>query len=168
MRVSPLPLVQIQARAALSAFDSPSLLNTSHELAEIEKRYKQLQEVWVNPKTVHKEWHRFQPMEQYDYRDALIDAFPWPPTSNFTPSSEKGSAGQVNSAEQSSFKTPAWHREMYLRKDILRRTWRALEARGEADDWVRGVGAGENPEEEWEALLRKIIEKGEKDEGIRE
>lgn len=54
-----------------------------------------------------------------------------------------------------------WVVEMYEKKDVLRKVWRALEASGEAAEWVKGVGRGGN--DEWVALLRRMLRKAEED-----
>lgn len=53
-----------------------------------------------------------------------------------------------------------WHREMYSHKGLLRTTWRRLEQLGEGETFVKGVGAGQDPEAEWEACMRKLLNRG--------
>ncbi|KAJ2925427.1 hypothetical protein H1R20_g11720, partial [Candolleomyces eurysporus] len=142
----PLPLVQVQARAVLKAFAHPETLDLTVEAVEIMNRYQELRgRLWGSldlasseqdeAKAIYKVWHRYEPMEQYDYRDHLC--------------------AMINDPAR----VPAWHREMYMRKDLLRRTWVALEKSGEADEWLRGVGEG--GEHEWVDLLRGLVAKGE-------
>ncbi|KAJ7728409.1 hypothetical protein DFH07DRAFT_222179 [Mycena maculata] len=76
-------------------------------------------------------WSVFQEDEQFDYRDELY-AF----------------AGE-------DVRVPRWLRDMYKAKALLRSFWVELERRGEADDWVRGVGEG-GPEE-WVNLLHRLL-----------
>jgi len=44
---------------------------------------------------------------------------------------------------------------MYHAKDLLRSFWVELERRGEADDWVAGVGEGGT--DEWVDLLQRLL-----------
>lgn len=71
-RVSPFPLVEVQALAALAAFASPSLLNIFTEKEDVLKRYERLKrqeerpdddESRLNERT-WKGWHKLEPMEQ--------------------------------------------------------------------------------------------------------
>ena len=85
---------------------------------------------------IHKQYPRFEPMDQYDYREALENVIaslssPPSPTSPSSPTSTSQS------------KRLASHRAIYALKGPLREAWRAIVARGEAEAWVRGVGAGE-------------------------
>ncbi|KAH6917985.1 flavin-containing monooxygenase/FMO family protein [Coprinopsis sp. MPI-PUGE-AT-0042] len=143
VRVSPLPLVEAQAQAALAAFAHPEKLDLTKESVEIMSRYQELRgTLWgTSPesdevKGIAKAWHRFEPMDQYDYRDRL---------SEFV---------------GSSLRVPKWERELYWRKDILRETWVALEQSREAEEWVKGVGQGGM--QEWVDLLWRLVERDEK------
>lgn len=115
------------------------------EAVEIMNRYQELRgRLWGSTaadqdevRAISKVWHKFGDTEQYDYRDHLC-AMIGDPT-----------------------RAPDWHREMYMQKGLLRRTWVALERSGEADEWVRGVGEG--GDQEWADLLRRLVAKGEKD-----
>ncbi|TFK26622.1 FAD/NAD(P)-binding domain-containing protein [Coprinopsis marcescibilis] len=148
-RVSPFPLVEVQAKAVLTAFAHPSHLDLTQEAVEVMNRYQELRgTLWGasgdidEVQGISKAWHRFEAQQQYDYRDHLsmfiesADPFPDQP-----------------------IRVPSWEREMYDKKNILRATWVALEKSGEAEDWVRGVGEG--GVEEWVDLLRKLLKRGE-------
>ena len=52
---------------------------------------------------------------------------------------------------------------MYDAKGILREEWRDLERLGEAEEWVRGVGAGKGEKgvEEWVELMRRLLRRAE-------
>ena len=54
-------------------------------------------------------------------------------------------------------RVPPWVREMYDARDVLRAEWRELERRGEARDWVRGVGEG--GWEDWVELMRRVLKR---------
>lgn len=84
---------------------------------------------------IHKQYSRFEPMDQYDYREELegIIASHSSPPIPISPSSP-------NLAQT---KRLASHRALYALKAPLREAWRAIVARGEADAWVRGVGVQE-------------------------
>ncbi|PPQ87658.1 hypothetical protein CVT25_011496 [Psilocybe cyanescens] len=106
------------------------------------------------------EWDHFDPLEQFAYRDALDDLVaslslspspppPPPPTHTHTSTSTR---------------TRPWEPRIHIHTLALRRAWRLLEARGEADAWVRGVGSGESgktAEEEWVDLMWRVLEWGE-------
>ncbi|KAF8228651.1 hypothetical protein L208DRAFT_1486719 [Tricholoma matsutake] len=87
-------------------------------------------------------WHWFKPLKQYTYREYLNE---------FSASSWSGSGyGKVGE----------WEREMYLNRGVLREVWVKLERRGEAGEWVRGVGEGYREGEEgkeWVEVSRKML-----------
>ncbi|PPQ86496.1 hypothetical protein CVT25_008278 [Psilocybe cyanescens] len=71
-------------------------------------------------------------------------------------------------------RTRPWEPRIHIRTLALRRAWRLLEARGEADAWVRGVGTGDSgsgsgktAEKEWVNLMWRVLKWGE-GEGDRE
>ncbi|KAF5314579.1 hypothetical protein D9611_007058 [Ephemerocybe angulata] len=145
-RVSPLPLVEVQAQAVLAAFSDPPLLDQVKETLAVEQRYKELRgsfgensEDAVNEK-VYKAWHKFEPMQQFDYREQLNSDF-------------------IARSTSASPIIPEWHREMYKQVGLLRQTWRALERSGEAEAFVRGVGSGLDPEAEWEGCLKRLLKR---------
>ena len=92
-----------------------------------------------DPLVIAKAWHRFEPLEQFVYREALRDYV-------------LGSGPDVEE----------WEREMYLSKDLLRKVWVELEKRGEAEEWVKGVGEGDRANEggegrkEWVEVMRRM------------
>ena len=45
---------------------------------------------------------------------------------------------------------------LFAEKDFVREQWRAIERAGEAEEWLRGVGAGANPAQEWEDHMWKV------------
>ncbi|PPQ75581.1 hypothetical protein CVT26_012684, partial [Gymnopilus dilepis] len=192
VRVAPLPLVEVQARAALAAFavgSSPSSSSSSSspssspessavesaidwhlEETKILKRWQDLRakfEAELDLRTfISKEWHKLsEEGEQFDYRDEL-DEFAFsllssssPSSSNPTPASPSLPTPTPTPTPPSSHTrtTPAqahpipirrtrvkpWERHFYTHKNTLRKAWRELEARGWAEEWVRGVGSGE-------------------------
>ncbi|KAF8155652.1 hypothetical protein B0H34DRAFT_714240 [Crassisporium funariophilum] len=169
VRVVPFPLIQLQARVALAAFASssyPSSSSAQHgaengtvdwtaEAVDIVGRYEALRtKVGLDDvnsvseeEKIAKQWHRFEPMEQFDYRDALIDFI-------------IGLQGPIK-ADIERYRPKSWERDLYARKDLLRRTWRELEAVGEAEEWVKDV----DTEEEWVGLMWRLVRKGEGEEG---
>ncbi len=44
----------------------------------------------------------------------------------------------------------------YEKKDVLRKSWRKLEERGEASGWLKGVGEG--GVEDWVKLMERLVE----------
>ena len=204
--VVPLPLTQLQARAALTLFEQldqdpeNSNMDWNQEYLEILTRYEKLKlnasqtaagnsnldEVPLSlEEKIAKKWYRLEPMEQFDYRDSLVNFIgrmsstslssastassltSLSSTSGSTPSSlPSKSATSTNTSLNSTpnpifrFFCKPWERNIYAQKNILRKTWQALERSGEADGWVRGVGKGKDPEKEWIELMEKMIKKG--------
>ncbi|EMD35458.1 hypothetical protein CERSUDRAFT_106812 [Gelatoporia subvermispora B] len=137
VRVAPFPLLEAQARAVLAAFADPERLDKTQEAISVVSRYELLRsKVGDDELAVAKAWHRFEDQQQFDYRDGL----------------HKFAGGEFTGEE---WMVPQWVRDMYKRKDVLRREWRLLESTGEAEDWVRGVGEG--GEEEWIELMRELL-----------
>jgi len=212
--VAPLPLTQIQARAALALFEEldkdpeNSKMDWTQESLVIPARNEKLKiqiadgDLNLNDVTsevplsleekIAKKWYRFSGMEQYDYRDSLVklvdrlsstsssssSSAPAPASSpcvlwSSLPSSSTSSTpypattatiSTTTSLHSSNFISrflcKQWERDIYTHKEILRRTWQALERSGEVEEWVRGVGEGEDPEKEWVELMEKVIKRG--------
>lgn len=144
-RLAPFPLLEVQARAILHAFAHPESLDRIHEEKEFMSRHESLRLKLGTDDAVAitTAWHRFEPLEQYAYREYLDE---------FSASSWSGSGyGKVGE----------WEREMYLNRVVLREVWVELERRGEAGEWVRGVGEGdregEEGKKEWVEVLRKML-----------
>lgn len=143
-KVAPFPLVEAQARAALYAFINPAALNAPQEAVAIITRYEELRlEVGDNQLSISKAWHRFKPLEQFDYRDDLYEFI------------GSGLNVALSSQEGLHVKVPEWVKKFYCKKDILRKGWVILEEIGEADKWIRGVG--ENGPDEWVELMDRIL-----------
>ena len=208
IRVAPFPLTQIQARAALTLFEeldrdlNNSKMDWAQESLDIITRYEKMQmtalqigdsngEASEPPLTleenVAKKWYRFEPMEQFDYRDSLVAFVDRLSSSSASSSSSSllsspsslpstlpsrtsssslnlnpnpATSTSINITTTSRFLCKKWERHIYAHKNILRRTWQALERSGDAKEWVRGVGEGEDPEKEWVELMEKIIRRG--------
>ncbi|KAI0739091.1 FAD/NAD(P)-binding domain-containing protein [Daedaleopsis nitida] len=163
IRVAPLPLLEAQMRAVLHVFAHPESLDATQEAVDIIARYEALRGRVLQPSTaspgatgddephepdrnddateraIASAWHRFDGHEQFAYRDAM-HAFVGHP-----------------------HRVPAWEVEMYDAKGILREEWRDLERLGQAEEWVRGVGAGEGESgvQEWVALMRRLLKRAE-------
>jgi Flavin-binding monooxygenase-like len=225
MGVAPFPLTQIQARAALTLFEELDLedpenskMDWTKESLDILTRYEKLKlkasgnlylddEIPLSSEEkIMKKWYRFELMEQFDYRDSLVEfidrlssssassestsssssaSFPSPslfsnlpflPGSTPLPSSTSSNldlnpnsttslkksvpTSSSSSNTLSRFICKKWEHNIYAHKNILRRTWQALERSGEAKEWVRGVGEGEHPEKEWVELVERVIKRG--------
>ncbi|KAG7089369.1 hypothetical protein E1B28_011059 [Marasmius oreades] len=139
-KVAPFPLVEAQAQMIVHAFAHPEVLDPTIESVDIVTRYEDLlSKHQANTNLVAKNWHAFEPMDQFDYRDDLY----------------RFSGVPITSQE--------WEKEAYLNKGILRQFWVNLERNGVADDWVRGVGEGGI--QEWVELMRRMIKEA-RDEGV--
>ena len=178
IRVAPLPLLEAQMRAVLHVFEHPDSLDPTQEAIDIVSRYEALRtrvlrgfEPASSPSeskppsgeeinladldtapgataderielAIASAWHRFDGHEQFAYRDALHAFAGFPDESD---------------------RVAGWEIEMYDAKGVLREEWRDLERLGEADEWVKGVGAGEGEEgtKEWVELMRRLLKRAE-------
>ncbi|TCD65728.1 hypothetical protein EIP91_002257 [Steccherinum ochraceum] len=148
VRVVPFPLIEAQMRAVLEVLERPESLDTTQEAVDIVSRYEDLRaQITARqpslppsqlPFAIAKIWHILEEEHQFNYRDAL-HAF----------------AGY----KQEKWRVPAWVREMYPMKLVLRQKWRELEKNGEAEEWVKGVGEGGT--EEWVQLMKKVLRRAE-------
>ena len=223
--VSPLPLSQVQVRAALTLFEKldqdpdNSKMDWTQESLDILTRYEKLKskalqtacgnlklddEISETPlsleEKIAKRWYRFERMEQFDYRDSLVELIERLSSTTSTSSETSSTSSSLPSLSSTSpslaecspsstssdldpnrnpttslkrFVLPSsspnnisrfickkWERDISPHRDILRRTWQALERSGEAMEWVRGVGEGEDPEKEWVELMERVIKRG--------
>jgi hypothetical protein len=147
VRVSPLPLVEAQVKAALRVFSNPSAFNYTEEAVDIMTRYTTLSSRFNtnDPNLIMKQWNKLIQAEAFDYRDMLC---------------------RFAEVEITFKKTrvPDWEPELYFQKDVLRRVWIRLEKEGKAEELVNGVGSGGL--HEWVDLLRKLAKMAqEKDQG---
>jgi len=132
VRVAPFPIMEAQAAAIVHAFANPASLDLERESRDLLMRYDQLGAPFDgNPAAIARIWSIFEEQEQFDYQDRLF-AF----------------AGK-------DICVPRWRKDMYHAKDLLRSFWVELERRGEADDWVAGVGEGGT--DEWVDLLQRLL-----------
>ncbi|KAI0819410.1 FAD/NAD(P)-binding domain-containing protein [Trametes gibbosa] len=145
LRVAPFPLTEIQTQAALKVFTDPRSLDLPREADALRARYDALL-ASVTPKlqaldqtaevAVADAWFRFGFTEQFDYRDELYEFV------------------------GTTYRVPRWERELFEEKDQLRERCRELERRGEAEAWLRGVGTGANPVQEWADFMYKVLIEG--------
>jgi len=151
VRVVPMPLVQVQAHVALALFANKlTQLDWTREAKDVLVRYDHLKAQLGDDHQIHKAWFRFEPMEQFAYRDALVDLL-------------CSSLGEER-AFRSVRRVKAWEWEIYLRKGTLRKAWQALEANGDATEFVRGIGegnGGKSVEDEWVGLMWRVLKIGE-------
>ncbi|KAF8190297.1 hypothetical protein K438DRAFT_1831752 [Mycena galopus ATCC 62051] len=132
VRVAPLPVMEAQAAAIVHAFAHPEALDVERETRDLLARYADLGAlVDGNAAAIARKWSVFQEDEQFVYQDRLHEF-----------------AGV-------DVRVPQWRKDMYGAKALLRSFWVELERRGEADDWVRGVGEG--GADEWVTLLQKLL-----------
>lgn len=169
--VSPLPLVEVQAQAALAAFACPALLDLPTEEEGVSKWYElvKLREIQTGDderrlnEKIWKSWHKFEPMGQYDYRDNMCATFC---DSQHLPHLSPHSVPVGCHQSSPRLRVPSWHPEMMGHVSLLRATWRKLEGLGEAGAFVAGVGTGPDPEVEWESCMHKLLRKGLEDDGV--
>ncbi|TDL22864.1 FAD/NAD(P)-binding domain-containing protein [Rickenella mellea] len=136
IKVVPFPLFEAQASAIVKVFSEPDSLNLAAEAVCLINRFHELSREHGGDATrIAKAWHRYKNNYwQWDYRDALHE---------------------FASASSDPLTVPEWEKEMYDRKDDLRKEWRALEESGEADERVKSVGEGGF--QEWVDFMRTIL-----------
>lgn len=144
VRVVPMPLVQVQARVALAILANKlTNLDWTREAKEVLDRYDHLRAHLESDRRIHKAWFRFEPMEQFAYRDALVDLL--------------SSSGASSGAQR----VKDWEREIYLQRDTLCKAWQVCEAKGTAAEWLKGVGegkSGKGVENEWVDLMWRVLQ----------
>ena len=134
LRVAPFPLAEIQTRAALKVFADPASLDLEGEAAALDARYRQFHDAKGGDEiAIADAWFRFGFDEMFDYRDELHEFM------------------------GDEFRVPEWERRLFEQKDALREQWRELERLGEDDAWSKGVGAGEDPWQEWADFMWKVL-----------
>ncbi|TRM63549.1 hypothetical protein BD626DRAFT_568939 [Schizophyllum amplum] len=136
IRVIPLPLMEAQARAVLAAFADPKLLE-----GEGEKVLARTARV----RDPHK-YHVFEGHEQFNYRDELY---------RLAARASTPVAGPGSIADGAAYTVADWEKELYDNKNVLRTLWVGIEQRGEAEQWLKGVG--ENGIDDWMAMTRKML-----------
>ncbi|KAG6830816.1 hypothetical protein H0H87_006989 [Tephrocybe sp. NHM501043] len=163
VRVAPFPLVEAQARAVLHAFSTPQSLDPMQEAVEVMTRYEELRtQVGDKPLAIAKTWHRFEPMQQFEYRDAMAEFYT---ISNGDLNIVWKDVQDGGDGSYPTGRVQEWEKEMYSKKDVLRKAWRRLEEIGQAEEWVMGVGKG--GVQDWVDMTKKL-EKWYEDEAIAE
>lgn len=150
IRVAPFPLLEAQASAIARVFGNAGALDMSQEANAILKRYEDIQEENGQEGTeveMAKKWHVFKAHEQFDYRDEMH---------------RFGANAKATFPIHDDTKlviVEEWEKEMYNKKDVLRKVWVDLVHKGQADDFVKGIGEGGR--EEWIDLMKKMLEMAE-------
>ena len=141
IRVIPFPLVEAQSHAMVKLWASPELLDTDAEVDAIISRYERLKDRFEGDELqVAKRYFTFDIPEQFHYRDELFTL-----------------AYGEDEETLKKYLAPEWHEELYLYTALLRAEWERMEETGEAEDFVKGVG--EVSSDEWEKLMRKLLER---------
>lgn len=137
-KVAPLPLFEVQALLAARVMIGRINLDFDHELQLTRSRNRSLLDASGNsPAAAARLWHVLDGSEiQYNHREHLWSL-----------------AGEPDR------KVPAWTRELFDKKLILRDEWRALVKNGEAASWIEGVGKG--GVQEWVDLLYRLLRRAE-------
>ncbi|KAJ7754446.1 hypothetical protein B0H16DRAFT_744543 [Mycena metata] len=139
VRVAPLPVMEAQAAAIVRTFAEPETFDVERETHDLLARYARLADLaHGDPAAIARIWSVFQEDEQFTYQDELY-AF----------------------AGRDDIRVPQWRKDMYAAKVLLRSFWVELERRGEADEWVKGVGGGPAGADEWPTLLRRLLKAAE-------
>lgn len=132
------PLLETQALAVYKAFKDPSALDIPKEREWLIKRVQSIKEKLgpdASERDIAHDWHNFS-SDQFDYRDELY-AF----------------AGLKR-------RVPWWEIDVVFEgRSELKKVWVDLLKKGEADEFVKGVGARKGKEiQEWVALMWTMIE----------
>jgi len=141
IRVVPFPLVEAQSHVMVKLWTTPELLDVDAEVDAIISRYERLKDKFEGDEfRVAKQYFRFDPHEQFRYRDELYTF-----------------AYGEDEETLKKYLTPAWHEEIYSHKNILGAEWERMERTGEAEEFVKGVG--EASCNEWKKLMYKLLER---------
>ncbi|KIP06182.1 hypothetical protein PHLGIDRAFT_467099 [Phlebiopsis gigantea 11061_1 CR5-6] len=138
----PLPLAEVQTRAALKVFVDPQALDPATEAAEIVARYEKLHaQAGGNEISISRLWHEME-HEQFEYTDSL----------------HRFAGGEYAGEE---WQVPDWVLEAWANKDTIRAEWKDLVKIGEAEKWVEGVGksGGKAAEQEWVEVMRRLVQR---------
>lgn len=135
-QIVPMPLAEAQAYAIIRVFADFSSLDLQYESSRVCARSKKLAEEGASTTDeLAKRWLIMRGTSQFDYRDELI-------------------AFAAESGCVPIFKVCEWEKKMYDEKAVLRETWRELEHRNEAHEWVDGVG--EHGVEDWVVMMERL------------
>ncbi|KAF8609669.1 FAD/NAD(P)-binding domain-containing protein [Ceratobasidium sp. AG-I] len=141
-KVAPFPLFEVQALLAARLMTGRIAMDFDQELVLTRSRNRLLlSSHHDSAQAAARFWHVLDGSGlQYDHREHL-----W------------------NLAGEPDRKVPAWTREFYDKKFILRDEWRELVKSGEAASWVEGVGKGGM--QEWVDLLYRLLRRVESRKG---
>lgn len=140
-RVSPLPLVEAQAHLMVKLWASPELLDMEAEVDLVVSQYEVLKSGFEGDELqVAKRYFRFEPHEQFQYRDELYTL-----------------AYRDEEETLRKYLTPDWHEIIYMNRSSLRAEWEEMERTGEAAEFVKGVG--ELNCGEWKTLMFKLLDR---------
>ncbi|KAI0035441.1 hypothetical protein K488DRAFT_76590 [Vararia minispora EC-137] len=133
--VAPFPIFEDQARAIVRVLEDPATLDVPAESVVLIERATRIAETKKsdNPLAVAKAWFRCALDEGFKYREDL-HRFVDP---------------------DDTWKIPEPLQWMWERKTVLRCAWEGVERRGEAEQWLRGVGV--NGLEDWIELCRRLL-----------
>ncbi|KAF5356768.1 hypothetical protein D9756_006538 [Leucocoprinus leucothites] len=167
-RVSPFPLIETQARAALRAFDTYEKglesgggtrgIDERSEAVDIVTRWENLKAKRGNETSVIKDWHRFEEPEQFDYRDHLSIFAEADPVGSSSGSNAKHQESTSSPSQNEPIRSQEWEKYGYYHKDILRNTWVKIEQDGEAEKWLKSVG--NNGIDDWVDLMHRVVAYG--------
>jgi Flavin-binding monooxygenase-like len=144
-RVAPLPFVETQALVLVKVWTDPESLDITSEANAIASRYEHFKALHgADELQIAKAFGRFEPMEQFDHRDELC-RFVF-----------GGGDDELQREEIKRRLVPEWHRKVYAHKEIVRAEWKDMVQRGEAEEFVRGVGEG-GPHE-WEGVVLRLLD----------
>ena len=134
-------MVEAQSHAIVKLWTSPELLDVDAEVDAVISRYERLKDKFEGDEfQVAKRYFSFDPSDQFHYRDELYAL-----------------AFRDDDEALRKYITPDWHERMYLNTSLLRAEWEEMEQRGEARDFIKGVG--EVSREEWERLMYNLLER---------
>ena len=119
------------------------MLDVTRESVDVVVRHDRLRYEFGNDEiAISKAWHVLPFIEPFDYCDKLADFAP--------------AAHDSDLWERQDIKVPEWQKKFYCENYVLRDAWKILEARGEADAWVHGVGEGGT--QEWVDLMERLLQ----------
>jgi hypothetical protein len=179
VRVSPFPLIETQARAALRAFDTYETgiesgtgmrgIDEQTEAVDIMARWEMLREKLqaksFGEDKVVKIWQRFEEPEQFEYRDQMSTFVETDPLASSSCQDDKPGnhapalRPDTTAHPEGHIRCQEWEKYGYAHRGLLRRTWVKIEKSGEAEKWLKDVG--KNGVDDWADLMHRVVAYGE-------
>lgn len=145
-KILPFPLAEAQARVVLHTFANPGVLDLDQESADLVAKYGELGSQFNSDSlSISQAWHKFTPALDFDYRDNLYDLI----------NSSHPDTDTTFRNTNGNMKVQDWVKKFRCKGPALRAAWVELEKKGEAEEWICGVG--ERGPDEWIHFMEKVL-----------